>query len=210
MGKSILDGIPPISFSSFFMSHIDILPLGKKKIEDKKYRLPFLGKHFSKKEDAILHMAYLDKGLYFHLEVSKEVSALEEEHRKGDSLELFIDTRDNKSSSIITKYCHHFVFYPGGLLPKEVTRFRLDDTHKLCDPYELKIKKTLAKSSYTMDILIPEYCLYGYEPNQYKKLGFSFRVNLAGKDPIFFSVSSKDYAIEKSPSLWASLSLTEG
>lgn len=129
---------------------------------------------------------------------------------RGDSFELFIDTRDVKTSGFNTRFCHHFFFLAEaieGHQAGEITRFRTEDTHPLCDPNDLKIKSLLKASSYTLNFFIPNHCLYGYDPAQFGRLGFSYRVNRAEGFAQHFSVVTDDYQIEQQPSLWATLRL---
>lgn len=130
----------------------------------------------------------------------------------GDSVELFIDTRDVKTSGYNTRFCHHFFFLPEsieGVQAGEITRFRTEDTHELCNPKELVIKGEIKAKSYQLQIFIPSQCLYGYDPDQFDRLGFSYRINRFNSTPQHFSVTSDDYQIEQQPSLWSSLRLVK-
>jgi hypothetical protein len=130
----------------------------------------------------------------------------------GDSLELFFDTRDVKTSGFATKFCHHFFFLPEsfeGISAGELTRFRTEDVHELCQSSLLKVKTDIKKSEYSMNISIPAICLFGYDPEQFDRLGFAYRLNRAGGHPQHFCVTSNDYAIEQHPSLWSSVRLVK-
>ena len=127
---------------------------------------------------------------------------------EGDSVELFIDTRDVKTSGFNTRFCHHFFFLAEGVdgrFAGEITKFRTEDLHALCDVNELKLKVSKQSTGYALNIFIPKSCLFGYEPGQFNRLGFSYRINRAEGFPQHFSVVSEDYHIEEQPSLWASL-----
>jgi hypothetical protein len=129
---------------------------------------------------------------------------------KGDSIELFFDTRDVKTSGFNTRFCHHFFFLPEsveGQIAGEITRFRTEDVHELCDANELKVKCEFKSQSYQMHITIPSHCLNGYDPEQFDRLGFTYRINRAGGSPQHFSATTEDYQIEQQPSLWSSLRL---
>jgi hypothetical protein len=129
---------------------------------------------------------------------------------KGDSVEIFIDTRDVKTSGFNTKFCHHFFFLPEaieGQMAGEVTRFRTEDAHELCNPKDLQVEMKSGWRSYSLNIFIPSHCLHGYDPEQYNRLGFSYRVNRAGGKPQHFSVVTGEYQVEQQPSLWSSLRL---
>lgn len=127
----------------------------------------------------------------------------------GDSVELFIDTRDIKTSGHNTRFCHHFFFFPEPLEGRqagEITRFRTEDAHELCDSSELKVKGSVKRNNYTLQIFIPSSCLQGYDPEQYGRLGFTYRISHAGESQ-HFSVVSSEYQLEQQPSLWSSIKL---
>ena len=95
--------------------------------------------------------------------------------REGDALEVFIDTRDLKNAGFITRFCHHFVVLPQevqGIRALEVTRFRTEDSHPLCDPTELHVQSVFDKKSYWLQFHIPASCLHGYDPGHFDRLGF--------------------------------------
>jgi hypothetical protein len=128
----------------------------------------------------------------------------------GDGVELYIDTRDVKTGGFNTRFCHHFVFLPEdveGFQAAEVTRFRTDDAHDLCKPSDLKLTVDKKKNGYVMQIFIPSQCLVGYDPEQFDRLGFTYKINRWGKTPQHFSVISSEYQIDQYPSLWSSMRL---
>jgi hypothetical protein len=129
---------------------------------------------------------------------------------KGDSVELFFDTRDVKTSGYNTRFCHHFFFLPEaveGRVAGEITRFRTEDVHELCDPKDLIVKCDIKTFHYDMHITIPTHCLYGYDPEQFDRIGFTYRINRASGSSQHFSVTTEDYQLEQQPSLWSSLKL---
>lgn len=131
---------------------------------------------------------------------------------RGDSVELFFDTRDVKSASFNTRFCHHFFFLAeavDGKFAGEATHFRTEDTHPLCDPKDLKVSAVTSSRSYQLNIFIPNRCLIGYDPEQFNRIGFSYRINRSEGRPQHFSVVSEDYQIDQQPSLWASLKLVK-
>ncbi len=131
---------------------------------------------------------------------------------RGDSLELFLDTRDMKSAGFNTRFCHHFFFLPqmvGGIAKGEITRFRTEDQHPLCQSDDLFLEVKEKKKGYMMQIFIPASCLHGYDPLQFNRLGFTYRVNRAKGKPQHFSVVSSEYSIDQHPSLWGSLVLIQ-
>lgn len=181
------------------------------KIQAQKFLLPDLSGVCAEESFANVFMGWHEEGLEFTVEVNSPFrSARYPAVQQGDSIEFFIDTRDVKTSGFNTRFCHSFFFLAEGVdgrFAGETTHFRTEDTHPLCDASELKVKSNIKKSGYTLHIFIPSHCLCGYDPAQFKRLGFAYRINRAEGFPQHFCATSDDFAIEQQPSLWASLKL---
>ena len=156
-------------------------------------------------------MAYSEKGLHFIFDVKTSFKkSFYPEIRRGDSIEVFIDTRALKTQGYLTKFCHHFVFFPEniqGFKAKEITRFKADDMHKLCSSSDLLVDAIIKPKIYILDIFIPEFCLTGYNPSQIHYLAFSYRINRSQMIAQNFCSSSDEHKIEKSPHLWTKMNL---
>jgi hypothetical protein len=134
----------------------------------------------------------------------------EGDFRRGDSVEMFLDTRDLKTKGAVSRFCHHFVFFPAqsqNFYGREVTRFRSDDMHRLCHPEDLQVVPHIEANGYRMSIEIPAHCLHGYDPLSFSRLGFTYRINRTGSPSQHFAVSSEEYAIEQHPATWGTLKL---
>jgi hypothetical protein len=158
---------------------------------------------------AEVYAAWNEGAFYVHFEVSQPFQGVDlNDHRKGDSVELFIDTRDLKTKGIVSRFCHHFVFFPDPALGKEVTRFRGDENHPLADSKELIVRSNIAKrGKYTLSIEIPSSSLYGYNPTEIAKIGFTYRINRGEMPPQYFTSSGEESSIEQHPMIWGSLIL---
>jgi hypothetical protein len=176
-----------------------------------RYKLPETSFLAGEQPFASLGIAWNYDGLVFRLESKKTVEkVLYPEIQEGDSLEIFLDTRDVKTTGFATRFCHHFFFLPESIDERfggEITRFRTEDSHPICDHRELIIKPHANKAGYVLDIFLPNHCLYGYDPNEFHRLGFTYRINRPQDSPQHFSVLSDEYRIEDQPSLWSSLVL---
>lgn len=131
----------------------------------------------------------------------------EADFRKGDSIELFIYTREQ---GVATRFSHHFVFFPvivQNFYGREITRFRNDDSHKLCHPEDLNVDTDLDETSYRISVEIPAKCLFGFDPLSFPRLGFTYRINRSSGAPQHFAVSSEEYTIEQHPETWGTLRL---
>lgn len=156
-------------------------------------------------------MGWHEEGLGFQIQVNQPFTkSFYPELYKGDSVELFIDTRDMKSAGFNTRFCHHFYFLPQPVenhLAGEITHFRTEDSHPLCDPKLLECQTKFGAKSYTMRIFIPKECLHGYDPSQFDRLGFTYRINRMSGEPQHFSLVSQEFPIDQQPALWSSVRL---
>jgi hypothetical protein len=160
---------------------------------------------------ASVMMAWELLGLHFQINVNGPFTdAFYPEIERGDAVEIFIDTRGLKTASFNTKFCHHFFFLPqaiNGIQAGEITHFRTDDAHDRCSPDDLKITSDILKKKYVLKIFIPSHCLYGYDPESFDNLGFTYRIHRWGNRPQHFSAVTEEYALENQPALWASVKL---
>lgn len=177
----------------------------------KRYLLPSTADYLDEEAFASVYMGYNELKIYLHIEVNTpfQEGSLPD-FRKSDSIEFFFDTRDLKEKNIITQFHHHFLFFPEkveGSLGREITRFRTEDMHVLCEPKSLQVIPFYGEKNYILDIEIPASSLHGYDPTAFKRLGFTYRINRKDMGPQHFGLSSFEYSLEKHPSLWPSLSL---
>lgn len=176
-----------------------------------KYRLPSTEALTGEHSFTIFSMGWNEEGIGCVVQVKTPMlHTFYPSIELGDSVELLIDTRDVKTSGFNTRFCHHFFFLPEeaeGVLKGEKTHFRGEDAHPLCDPSLLECKTQKTKHGYTMHLFIPSVVLCGYDPSQFSRLGFSYRIHRSKGDAQHFSVMSQDYTVEQQPSLWASVEL---
>jgi len=200
--------LPPIDAASFFqvsckIAQGDSLPTKWKK----QNVLPKVDDYLGEEAFADVGMVFWPRGILLGIGVEKpfEDCFFPNVH-KGDGVEIFIDTRGIENAQTMHKFCHHFVFLPkqkDGLIGVEVTRFRTEDKHDLCDPINLQVTTEFFKKGYEMQIVIPDSCLFGYDPIEYPKLRFAYRIHRTEGEPMHFPLSGKDYKLESVPSLWA-------
>ncbi|MBN2478826.1 MAG: hypothetical protein JXA94_01220 [Parachlamydiales bacterium] len=175
--------------------------------------LPSFEKFLNQEKFADVYMAFSKDGIYFYFEVSHPFSKINfEEYRRGDSVEIFIDTRSLKTQGYITKFCHHFVFFPEekkGHQAKEVTKFRIDDMHKIADPNDFIVSSKIKPQSYFIEAFLPNKVLFGFNLNERNNISFCYRINRYLQPAQTFNISLDEHIIEKSPHLWAEISLKD-
>lgn len=170
--------------------------------------LPLTTELAEEEDFASVAMGWAPEGLLFLVSYDQPFErSLYPDLQHGDSVELFIDTRDVKTAGFNTRFCHHFFFLPQqieGVDRGECTHFRTEDAHELCDPTELGLKRL---SEHDLEIRIPKQCLTGYSPEDFRRLGLNYRLNRFSGPSQHFAVSGKEFPVEQQPSLWASGSL---
>lgn len=208
--------LAPLSFFHFSADchylgkDVNQLPMGVEKLSA--FFLPNTAFLSGEQLFAQMAMGWSEAGLAFFVEVQKggDVRCSFPQITNGDSVEIFIDTRDIKSSGYNTRFCHHFFFLPEAIEGHscgELTHFRTEDSHPLCDAQGLQCTTVYTQGGYGMHMHIPAEALFGFDPGQFQRCGFTYRINRAGGAPQHFSTSSADFDITQQPALWASLHL---
>lgn len=210
----LLESLPAIYPLHFFSlsSDLNYIEEGAEELFKKKFLLPDTSEYLAEDHFADVHMSWNQEGIFLDVGVHKPLEdVLYPDFRKGESIELFFDTRDLKTAGFPTKFCHHFVILPQevqGIRAQEISKFRAEETHPLCDPDEILTEMTPTKKGFSLRIGIPTSILHGFDPASFDRLGFTYRINRSAGSPQHFSISSKQYAIEQQPALWASLKLS--
>lgn len=213
MSENELQGFAPPDF--FWQEELDCYAIESElsKALGKKHELADLAGFFGEECFAKVSIGWQSSGLSF--QVAVELDSIKVNYpdiAKGDSLELFIDTRDVKSARSVSRFCHHFFFLPEkfeGHDRGEITRFRSDDSHPLCQDESLELKVKKQATGYLMSIFIPQECLVGYDPANFQRLGFTYRINRSDGLKQHFALNSEHAKIESLPHLWASLKLVD-
>jgi len=208
---SLFDDVPSLSPVQFFGISAECFSVRGKWKPDKNYLLPSTSDLLGETSFADVYAGWSMEKLRFHFTVHVPFQKIGEgDFRKGDSVELFIDTRDLKTKGVISRFCHHFVFFPAqsqNFYGREITRFREGDMHCLCHPEDLHVTPQHSADSYSLSIEIPAHCLHGYDPLSFSRLGFTYRINRSDGLAQHFAVSSEEYVIEQHPATWGTLKL---
>lgn len=208
---SLFDDVPSLSPVQFFGITSDCLYVRGALKPEKEYLLPSTAELLAEEPFADVYAGWNVDKISFYLIVHVPFQKVPEaDLRRGDSFEVFIDTRDLKTKGVVSRFCHHFVFFPAqyqNFYGQEVTRFRGEDMHHLCHPEDLQVIPHVEETSYRMRIEIPAHCLHGYDPLSFSRLGFTYRINRAGGASQHFAVSSEEYPIEQHPATWGTLRL---
>lgn len=199
---TIFEEIPTLSPVQFFALSWECPYVKGSLPQTSDHRLPLTAEMLDEEAFAHVFLGWNEQGIEALVKVKGRT--------QQDSVELFFDTRDLKTKAHVSKFCHHFVFTPDankGCFGREITRFRGEDVHPLSAPEDLDVNVTGDDRSYAMQIQIPSNCLFGYDPIQFQRIGFTYRINRDKLPSQHFAVSSEEFEIEQQPSLWATLKL---
>jgi len=206
----MFEDVPSLSVLNFFSMKMDC-HYSKDDVLQRKHLLIDSSAYLVEERFANVYMGWNEEKLIFNIHVNIPFTKVVfPNFKRGDSVELFIDTRNLKEKNVITKFCHYFLFFPQKIDDKwgrELTRFRSGDMHPIVDFSEIEVDVLLDRKSYFMKIIIPQNCLFGFDPKNFLELGFTYRINRFEAMAQDFSCSSDEYNVEKHPDLWASFVL---
>lgn len=200
--------IPPIAPLHFFRMNAEV-KYGKP--EGKKYLLPQTADLLGEESFADVALAWQEEGIFARVVVHQPFEeAVYPKYEEGNAIELFFDTRDLKEAGFPTRFCHHFLILPQevqGVQALELSRFRTEDRHPLCDPGAIEVHTENTPKSFSVEIGFPADILHGYDPRSFDRLGFTYCIHRPKKGSQHFAVSSRDIAIAQHPSFWATCQL---
>ena len=210
--EAILEIMDPLFPADFFLCSAKVsYAKDKAAVIKTESTFPDLTSLLSEERFSTLSLGWNEESLMGFLSVEKPFeSSSFPDYEKGDALEIFIDTRDNKKAGFASRYCHQFVFLAGtvdGISAQEVTRFRSEDSHVLCDSTLIELEMRLEKKGYSLFFTLPKEVLHGYDPLQFSRMGFAYKIHRYKESPMHFPFSSKSFDPLQNPSLWASLIL---
>ncbi|MBY0528965.1 MAG: hypothetical protein K2P51_02115 [Rhabdochlamydiaceae bacterium] len=214
MGSSLFDEMPALTPLDFFSLSADVKHTASlQQVSLRTHRLASTSELLAENAFAQMAIGWNEEGLVLSAYVEKPFEEAEyPQFSQADALEVFLDTRDLKTAGFLTKFCHHFLILPQevqGIRALELTRFRTEDAHSLCEPSDIQVTCKMEQNSYELHLFFPAHCLHGYDPSTLDRLGFTYRLHRKGGSPQHFSVSSSDFTIEQHPRLWGSLKLTK-
>lgn len=195
------EALPALAPAHFFALSAPLAHIGKGLSARSAYAIPLTHELLDEEKFADVYGAWSLDGLSFLVEASIPCQS------ENDTVEFWIDTRDLKSRSILSRFCHHFLFSLLTKEGKEITRMRQEEFHPLADPADLVPKVDTTPRSWRLFVKIPASCLYGYDPSSFPRLGFTYRIRRTGGPSQHFSLSSEEVSIENHPALWATLNL---
>jgi hypothetical protein len=180
------------------------------------YRLPALGELEGQPAFADVRAAWSEAGLGFSVRVAgkKQPSWCRESRLEdSDAIQLWIDTRDTHNIHRATRFCHRFIFLPGGAgrdydqpVADQLLVDRARENASPVRPGQLRVACEKKVGSYVLSGFIPAAALTGYNPADHPRLGFTYFVFDRELGQQYFSTGS-EFPFPSDPSLWGTLEL---
>jgi len=131
----------------------------------------------------------------------------------SDGVQLWIDTRDVHNVHRAGRFCHRFIFLPGGggnRLDRPVAQWlpinRAKEHPRAIRPESLQVASKAQKGGYVLDALLPAEALTGFDPEEHPRIGFTYAIIDRELGEQTLGVGSP-MPYQEDPSLWATLEL---
>jgi hypothetical protein len=167
---------------------------------------------------ADVRMAWNADGLVFNVRVDAKkqpVWCREGRLEDSDGLQVWIDTRATLNIHRASRYCHRYAFLPAGggqrqdePLADQLLINRARENARPIRPRELQVASRIAKAGYWLAAFIPAVALAGYDPQQYRQLGFTYAVYDRELGLQTFATGPA-FPYDEDPTCWATLELAE-
>jgi hypothetical protein len=179
-------------------------------------RLPSLGELEGQPSFADVRAGWNEAGLAFSVRIEGKrhpVWCRETKLEDSDALQVWIDTRDTHNIHRATRFCHRFIFLPGGAgrsldqpVADQLLVDRARENANPIRPGQLRVVSEKRVSGYVMSAFIPAGALTGFNPADHPRLGFTYFVFDRELGQQYFSLGF-EFPFAADPSLWGTLEL---
>ena len=76
----------------------------------------------------------------------------------------------------------------------------------MADQKSFKVESSFSKKGYSMKIEIPRISLFGYDPDECRRLSFAYVVH-SGRESQEFPLPESHWRLKNHPNLWAEINL---
>ena len=131
----------------------------------------------------------------------------------SDGLRVWIDTRNNQDIHRASRFCHQFIFLPfgsGRKMDEPVASLvkinRAKEHPKAVDAKSMPVISSKRADGYELQAFIPADAMTGYDPQEHKRLGFSYAV--VDRELGWQTVGvGPEFPFIEDPSLWVTMNL---
>jgi hypothetical protein len=180
------------------------------------HRLPALGELDGRPAFADVRAAWNERGLAITVDVAGKRHPLWSRESKpddSDGLQVWIDTRDTRNIHRASRFCHRFVFMPAGggrqYAEPVADQLLVDRAREHATPVRpgaLGVRAKVGRDSYHLACFMPAGSLTGFQPEEHKRLGFTYFLFDREFGEQTFSVGT-EMPFASDPALWGSLEL---
>jgi hypothetical protein len=183
---------------------------------DERYRLVGLAELEDRPTPADVRAAWSEEGLVLAVRIEGKRQppwCRSGRSEDSDGLQVFIDTRDVHNVHRAGRFCHRFVFLPGGSGPRldrpmaewlPINRAR--EHPRPIRPGQLQVRSEKRIDGYLLEAFIPAEALTGFDPQEHPRLGFNYALLDRELGEQTLTVGSP-MPYQEDPSLWATLEL---
>jgi hypothetical protein len=180
--------------------------------------LPDLAPLEGKATWADVRVAWNPGGLAVAVEASGSPGAKANAERPDgfDGVQVWVDTRDTRTVSRATRFCHRFQARLTGLgsrgalgveaAQKPIARAIADAP--ICRPDALAARAERLRGGWRLELFLPADVLNGFDPDTNRRLGFAYQVTEADREDQFLGVG-REFPLGENPSLWSTLELRD-
>jgi hypothetical protein len=181
-----------------------------------KHRLPLLGELEGLSSFGDVRAAWSEAGLALSVRVEGKKHpnwCRETRLEDSDALQVWIDTRDTHNIHRATRFCHRFIFLPGGAgrnydqpVADQMLVDRARENANPIRPGQLQITHEKRAGGYVLAAFIPAAALTGFNPADHPRLGFTYLLFDRELGQQYFSMGS-EFPFASDPCLWGTLEL---
>lgn len=185
---------------------------------DESYKLTHLAELDGMRSFADVRAAWSEEGLAFSVRVEGKKQPLwcrDSRLEDSDGLQVWIDTRDTHNVHRANRFCHRFVFLPGGsgrdyALPI-ADQLIINRAKENAPPARLKdltVRSEKLPTGYLLEGHLPAKSLAGFDPQEHPRLGFTYAVFDRELGLQTFSAGT-GYPYDEDPSVWGTLEMVK-
>ena len=186
---------------------------------DESFTLPYLeGLDRDLPPYAEVRAAWNQRGLAFQFHVqgkTKPAWCRSSRPEESDGVQVWLDARDTHNIHRATRFCHRFIFMPGGEgrgfdepYADQLLINRARENARPIRPGLLQAKTRKRVDGYILSAWVPADALTGFDPGETRRLGFTYAVYDRELGLQTFTIG-QGFPYEEDPSVWGTLELVE-
>jgi len=183
---------------------------------EEKYRLVDFGELEGRPSHAEVRAAWSAEGLAFRVQVGGKQQppwCRATRPEDSDGVRFWIDTRDVHNVHRASRFCHEFLFLPGGAGSRAEDAMatwlpinRARENPRVVRLEAIEVRSARQRDGYVLSAFLPTEVLTGYDPQEFPRLGFTYAVIDRELGEQTFGVGSP-MPYQEDPSLWGTLDL---